>query len=913
MVGTNIAHYKVTAKLGKGGMGEVYRATDTKLHREVAIKVLPESFSQDQERLARFTREAKTLATLNHANISGIYGLEQVGKSQALVLELIEGEDLSERLKRGPLPYDEILEIGKQIANALEAAHEKGIIHRDLKPANIKCSTNGGIKVLDFGLAKALLEEPQQENATNLQDSPTITDDFTRPGTILGTAAYMSPEQVRGKPLDERADIWAFGCILYECLTGKKAFKGEEVTEILASALKEDPDWEDLPPDLPVILTVLLKKCLSKKLHTRLRRIEDARIDLEYAESEGVNQGQKTTENASNLTAHKTTSSVIRFVFPILACCVLTAALIWKLKPVPKPSSPKVSRISIDLGTDSPLHFSGGRVIKFSPDGSTIGFIALDEDLTDTCIYVRRLDQLDAIPIPGAAPADQFCFSPDGNWIAFRDYETGWIKKVLVTGGSVMRLCQADSSHGMDWGDKDTIVFATATGGIQKVSSKGGNPETITQLSENELTHRWPQALPGGKVLYVAHMAQGSFSRANIILYQPSKGKSELVYQGGSCPIYLKNGQIVFWSGNNMIMSLPLLTQTPKGQAQPTLIQDGIKSNFGGMVSFGISNTGSLIYIKNQTNAYQLDLVDREGERETFLPAANYHSFRFSSDGKHLAYSKISQNKGVDIWICDADRNRNIQLTHGPEVDLFPIWSPKNDMLVYSIADRGKPALGWIPSDGSGSPQILFESDTFLVPQSWHRDERKLLVLRETKEGNNDLIILHISGNRQQGLKVEKTEVFLDSSAKESNGSYSPDGKWIAYTTKEPGNTQLYVQPVNGIGPTRVIPLLGSTSGGVTWTADSSQLVFANRDQDGQIDERSIFVSDIRHQGESLFIEPAQPWKKSSFEDSRGRRIFDLHPDGDHILIRSPSNEVKPGPYTRAILVQHVPELMRPE
>ena len=423
MTGQSIAHYKVTSKLGQGGMGAVYRATDTKLDREVAIKVLPESFAQDRERLARFEREAKVLASLNHPNTAGIFGLEQTGNSHALVLELVEGEDLSERLKRGPLPVEEALDVCKQIAEALEAAHEKGIIHRDLKPGNVKLTAEGKVKVLDFGLAKTATAEGTSVSP----DSPTITADYTLPGTLLGTAGYMSPEQARGKPVDKRSDIWSFGVVLFECLTGKRLFTGETMTDSIGALLHKEPDWSALPQNTPPTIHLLLRKCLAKERKRRLRDIGDGIVDLEQAIADPSTSFIRL--GAGAMKEPEARQGIRR---PLVAGLVLgvslaAVGLTWWLKPnspLPIPKPPLIQQVHMSLGIGSNLELDTLRpstVLRLSPDGSMLAFLVSTGDGASNQLFLRRLDKLEATPVTAAINCDDFCFSPNGQWIAFRD------------------------------------------------------------------------------------------------------------------------------------------------------------------------------------------------------------------------------------------------------------------------------------------------------------------------------------------------------------------------------------------------------------------------------------------------------------------------------------------------------------
>jgi serine/threonine protein kinase len=516
MLNTTIAHYKVTAKLGQGGMGEVYRATDTKLGREVAIKVLPEALAGDTGRLARFQREAEMLASLNHPNIAAIHGLEESEGGKALVLELVEGETLSERLKKGPMAVEDALETCLGIAEALEAAHEKGIIHRDLKPANVKFTSDGKVKVLDFGLAKALdsevgraysRAESQAPDGSrglspHLEDSPTITADYTMPGTILGTAAYMSPEQARGKGLDKRTDIWSFGCVLFECLTGKKLFQGEDVTETLASIIKGEPEWASLPTNTPPTIQILLRKCLSKNRKRRLQDMGDARVDLEEAISDPSSSFIRLSDQAIQSAGKSRGRPVLVGAVGVLACGVFLA-LGWFLKPIPVPGPLPMRTLDVKLGEEATISVSR-QAFKLSPDGTKLVYSLLPPDAEEPQLFLRHFDQLVSTPIAGTLNASHFCISPDGSSLVFRKSGDHIVYKVPITGGNPHEFFSTiNRKASIEWTQEDWIVYGELADGLYRVPSGGGTPEPLTLLAPGERSHQWPHVLPGGQaVLY---------------------------------------------------------------------------------------------------------------------------------------------------------------------------------------------------------------------------------------------------------------------------------------------------------------------------------------------------------------------------------------------------------------------------
>jgi len=522
--GTRLGVYEVTAQIGEGGMGQVFRARDTKLNRDVALKILPDPFASDSDRLTRFTREAQTLAALNHPNIAHIHGLEESGGITALVMELVEGEDLSQRIARGAIPLEEALPIAKQIAEALEAAHEQGIIHRDLKPANIKVRTDGTVKVLDFGLAKAI--DPVSALSTDASQSPTLTSPaMTQMGMILGTAAYMAPEQAKGRAVDRRADIWAFGCVLYEMLNGKRAFGGEDVSDTLANVLKSEPDWTALPALMPIPIRRLLRRSVEKDRKRRLDSAAAARLEIDEAitapaTGEGV---------APVVLAAPRWRRVLPWAVAAVAfIAAVTTLFLWV--PWRKASPPAPLRVSAELGADVSLVIAegasapAGNAAVVSPDGSQLAFVARPHGGGAPRLYVRRLDQLTATPLAGTENAVGPFFSPDGQWLGF--FGGGTLKKIAVTGGTPVTLADVTNARGGSWAEDETIVFSPGTqrgGSLWRVPAADGTAERLTTLAQGEGTHRWPQVLPGGRaVLYTVSAIVGDLTNAWLAVQPPA-------------------------------------------------------------------------------------------------------------------------------------------------------------------------------------------------------------------------------------------------------------------------------------------------------------------------------------------------------------------------------------------------------
>ena len=628
MIGQTLSHYKITSKLGEGGMGEVYRATDTKLNRDVALKVLPEAFAADRERMARFSREAQVLASLNHPNIASIYGLEDSDDKHALVLELVEGDTLAERIQKGAIPLEESLKIALQMAEALEAAHEKGIIHRDLKPANVKITPEGKVKVLDFGLAKALEDESP---ATDLTSSPTRTG--TAVGVIMGTAGYMSPEQARGQAVDKRTDIWAFGCVLYEILTGSQAFGGETVTDILAAIVDRDPEWEALPESTPRAIQRLLRRCLEKDPHERLRDIGDARIEIRYVLGEPV-------EDSVGDLSTPTPAWWPRMVpWAIAALLAVMLALTYR-EPPSEPPTPQ--RFSIDL--PSPFAESGHYKMALSPDGNHLVYLGKSPDHQEE-IYHRPLDQLEARPIEGTEGAGDLFFSPDGKWVGFH-VGGRTLKKVPLAGGPTVTICTTDEHMcGATWGGDGKILFAAGRS-LYEVSEVGGAPEKILANKEGE-GYCWPQMLPDGDAALVGIYLANSPSEFGVL----SLGSDEVRTLGtGMYPRYAPTGHLLYRDRGLGHRAVPFDAANLElvGDPVPVLPEVGLS------VDFTFSSNGTLVRIPVGPNP-SLSWVTRQGESE-LVPEAKGFLFpmpQFSPNGKHLSITVDESGEGETLDLRD--------------------------------------------------------------------------------------------------------------------------------------------------------------------------------------------------------------------------------------------------------------------
>ncbi len=902
MVGTNISQYQITAKLGQGGMGEVYRATDTKLDREVAIKVLPKSFASDKERLARFEREAKTLATLNHPNVAGIYGLEQSGNSQALVLELVEGEDLSERLQRGALSSDEALEVGKQIAEALEAAHEKGIVHRDLKPGNIKVSSDGQVKVLDFGLAKALTDDSDFfEQKGKVQDeSPTLTDVFTQPGTILGTAAYMSPEQARGKDVDKRSDIWAFGCVLFECLAGEKAFSGEDGSEILAGIIKGEPSWGALPAGVPPTLELLLRKCLNKDRKRRLHDIADARIDIEETlagsdRSAALQSGGVATRESKPKGIHP-----VAAIGGILAAVLVTIAVMWPSSPssddtsVESDSRAANRMIPMFIGMEGSLSRANGAAARLSPDGKTLGFLFTPTgNRNQRRIHLRRFDGLETEVLEASKGAIDFRFSPDGEWVVFRTEGSFILKKISVSaGGPFQVVCETGHGRGMDWSDDGWIVYSYSTlGGLYRARASGeGEPEQITHVSGEDVTHRWPNVLPGGKaVIFTAHTQKSfEFNDAKIMVQELPQGEARVLERGFQGR-YLPSGHLVYVRRNILFARAFDIESLETRGPEIAVLQD-VATRQNGVAHYDVSASGDLVYLKGGflEQLYTLEWIDREGNSESIPYADNFLRFRLSPDGRFLA-SAVAKGDYRQIWIYDLERVNPVQLTFDEAEDSHPVWSPTGGTIVFSRKEpAGHRNIYWVRTDASGQPERLLESNVDQIPYSWSRDG-KFLAITAGNSGNRDIRVVELGGDDEAGWVHSGMIDFRVTPFGEGHPQFSPNGDWIAYLSNETGSSyRVFVRAFPGGGGRQQI---SSDAEGfaswVRWSGRTNELIFG---------DRSCFIAAYSQQDERISANTPLQWGSVVADDmfNQSPRVynsFDVDPNGSRVLVRKQVND----------------------
>jgi serine/threonine protein kinase/Tol biopolymer transport system component len=903
MIGKTLGHYQITSQLGKGGMGEVYRAKDLKLGRDVAIKVLPEEFARDTDRVARFQREAKLLASLNHPNIAAIHGLEEAEGTSFLVLELVEGETVAGQLKRGPIAVEESLKLALQIAEALEAAHEKGVIHRDLKPSNIKITPDGKVKVLDFGLAKAFAGEqadPSLSKSPTQTYSPTLSNAATQQGVILGTAAYMSPEQARGKTVDKRADIWAFGCVLYEMLAGRAAFSGDEISDILAAVIRAEPEWAGLPASLHWRLREVIERCLKKDARDRYHDISDVRIDI-----------QKVMADPGGVLAQAVTAveprMKLRTVIPWLAAAIvfgsiITGLAVWKLKPTPPPEPRQVAATTIKI---EPGHWLAGMqysgtmerpsrtAMAVSNDGRFVVYSAIEENPGSQAkpqLYLRKIDQLEAKPIAGTEGGINPFLSPDDRWVGF--LADGKLKKVPVDGGAATTLCDLSFSMGANWGRDNSIIFSDGyVAGISRVSAEGGKPETLTKPDpkREESSHRLPSWLPNGKAVVFTVMRQSEDSQPWLALLRLETREWDVLLQDAADARYVSTGHLVFLR-HGTLMAVRFDPNRLEVIGQPVALLENVVQAIGGggayhtgAGQFGISETGSLIYAAGgfappQRNS--LVWVDHRGmEQPVNALKLPLWSPRLSPDGQKIAYGA-----GDQVWVYDLSRGTNTPLIVEGNAGT-PIWIRDGNRLLFTCDKSLASNLFWQAYDGSSPMERLTTSKYAQFPGSLSSDGETVAFMEIRPDTGYDIAVLD--------LRSKRVTPFLNSQFGELYPEFSPDGRWIAYSSDESKRSEVFVRPFPGPGMKYQV---SSEGGGMPlWARNGKQLFYRHQDQ--------MWVVDVRTDGGFETSKPRLLFEKPGYFLAV-RRTYDLSLDGQRFLMVKVEQR-KPSPVTEMILVQN--------
>jgi Tol biopolymer transport system component len=882
--GTRLGSYEILGAIGAGGMGEVYRATDTRLKRQVAVKTLPSALAVDHDRLARFQREAEVLASLNHPRIAAVYGLEDTADVKALVMELVEGPTLADRIAEGPIPIDEALSIARQIAEALEAAHEQGIIHRDLKPANIKVREDGSVKVLDFGLAKLVDTTAQSRLAqADLSASPTLTAAMTGMGVILGTAAYMSPEQARGRAIDKRSDVWAFGAVLYEMLTGARAFEGEDVTETMASVVKSTPSWSLLPADVPPQVVVLIKQCLEKDRNKRIGDIAVARFLL--SDHAALEASPAPARHASSALATFPWQRAILWVvgavvIGMVALMVIPFVIVAWLAMMRPPEAEPITRLQMNVapadqlvGSTSSFFRPARTAIALSPDGRQVAFAGVRGQTSQ--LFVRALDRAEATPLAGTEGASAPFFSPDGKSIGF--WADNKLKKVSAAGGPATVIAEVPGlTWGASWGE-DSIFYATMAG-IFKVSSGGGTPTAITKTDPAKHDrHLLPHVLPDDEAILFTEVTSEDWESARIVCQSLRSSDRRVVVTGGVDGRYVDTGHLAYMK-NGTLLAMPFDDDCEEVSGSAVALIEGVMQgvNTGntddetGAGQFAISSSGTLVYVSGGVTPDRnssLMWVDRKGAARPVaaVPLGGLGP-RLSPNQQKIAVAFRRQASRVtDVWVYDMERGAPTRLTF--DGGGSPIWSPDGKRILLA-------GLNIINADGTGKAERLVPGDKWQFPTSWASGANTVAFLQETQNGMNGIWALPMAGDR-------KPRVFLESRFELWHPDLSPDGRLMAYVSNESGTYEVYVQPYPGPGEKSRI----STAGGFDpiWTANGKELLF-----------RAATLKS--HQFLSVVIRSTSPFradtprvlfetKPGEYDSTAPERSWDVSTDGERFLL----------------------------
>jgi serine/threonine-protein kinase len=836
--GTRLGAYEIIAGIGAGGMGEVYRARDTKLNRDVALKILPEAFAADHDRLTRFTREAQTLASLNHPNIAQIHGLEDSSSIQALVMEFVDGPDLAQRIASGPIPVDDTVAIARQVADAIEAAHEQGIVHRDLKPANVKVRADGTVKVLDFGLAKALEGSGTPRPSTSLSLSPTYASPaMTGVGMIMGTAGYMSPEQAKGKVVDKRADIWSFGVVLYEMLTGRMLFQGETASEVMAAVIMREPDLGALPANVPPSLRYVIGRCLVRDPKLRLRDIGEARLALAGA---NLMQVPATALEPPRRLVNRGLAAVAA---GLAIALIATAVAFWRVA-ASTPAQP-VMRFDVQPPDQTSLSLVARPSVALSPDGSLLAFVAAAKG--ESRLYLRSFGELTSRMLPGTEGGSNPVFSPDGDEIAF--LFSGRLKKTTLDGvvSTVIETGSDVDTRGIAWMPDDTLVYSpVATGPLFQVRSTGGPAHAVTTLDDKkgERTHRWPAALPGGKVLFtVGTLASpDNYDRATIEAVDLTTGKRQVVLEGASSARYVSTGHLLF-TRESTLYAVPFDVDSLTTRGTPVQVLRGVNGDTTtGAAHVAVANNGTMVYAPGSAlaAANQLMWVDRQGKAMPIgLPQGMYFDPRISPDGTRVAvvWQSLTAGSG-DIWVSDLTRNTFTRLSFSGNAQT-PVWSADGRTIYYVVTDPSgrKTTVMRKPADGSreAEPIVALEFRTYIRDVTPNEKTALIDYSAPTAGGGmGELMTLALAENA-------KPEPLVTSAFSKYGSAWSPDRRWLAYVSDESGRDEVYVREISRGGGRWLV----STNGGEEpyWSADGRALYYRNESQlmAAAVDTRTTF------------------------------------------------------------------------
>jgi serine/threonine protein kinase len=896
--GRRLGPYEILTAIGAGGMGEVYKARDTRLDRIVAIKVVPTHLADRSELRERFEREAKTIASLNHPHICVLHDIGQQDGTDYLVMEYLEGETLAQRLQKGALPLEQVLQFAIEISDALDKAHRKGVTHRDLKPGNIML-TKSGTKLLDFGLAK-LKQEVIPANVS-LSDLPTANDPLTAEGSIVGTMQYMAPEQLEAKEVDARTDIFAFGAVVYEMATGKKAFEGKTSASVMAAILKDEPPaMSSLQPMTPPTLDRAVKKCLAKEPDQRWQTASDLCGELKWiAES-----GSQVTLGPTGATKGIHTLGqrpLILGLGSLLLGLVIASLATWNSRPSHAPSPQPVTRTVINLPPGQQLAgMEYGPSVALSPDGTHLTYVARQGGTQQ--IYLRPMDSLESRPVPGTESAVIPFFSPDGQWVGF--FAGGKLKKVSVGGGAALVLGDAGQPYGASWGGQGMIAFApAAVSALQQVSETGGAPQPLTRIEKGGVAHRWPEFLPGDRAVLFADGSSGiNFTNVQVAVQSVGTGERRNLIQGGTNPRYAPSGHLVYAQGGSLI-AVPFDPQrlTATGAAVP-VVEGVLQSPVNGFAQYSISATGSLVYVPGGVQSTQCRLVwvSRNGvEQPLAAPVRAYQFPQLSRDGRRVAVVITEQES--QIWLYDLSRETLTRFTFEGNTNTNPVWTPDDKRIAFNSNKEGPGNLFWQLADGSGGLERLNTSDYTRVPMSWSPDGQLLAFFEVNPTTQRDIWVLRMGDPSAGSGQVQKVQPFLETPFDESVPRFSPDGRWLTYISNESGRFEIYVQSYPGPGGKWQI----STEGGTepAWNRNGRELFYRSGDK--------MMAVEITTQPNFSAGKPRMLFEGQYEPSPATTPNYDVSPDGQRFLMLKPSESTVAAPTQINVVLNWFEELKR--
>jgi eukaryotic-like serine/threonine-protein kinase len=880
-VGQRLGPYEILSAIGAGGMGEVYRARDTRLDRIVAVKILPDHCSDRAELRERFEREARTIASLNHPHICTLYDIGRQDGTDYLVMEYLEGETLSERLKKGPLPLEQVLKNAIELADALDKAHRKGITHRDLKPGNVML-TKSGTKLLDFGLAKL-----RQEAAPNIALSklPTANEAITAQGTIVGTLQYMAPEQLEGRDADARTDIFAFGVVVYEMATGEKAFEGKSSASVIGAILKDNPPpMSSVQPMIPPALDRVVKKCLAKEPEKRWQVASDLCDELKWI-AEGGSQATLAPAVAPKGIRALGRRPLILSLGSLLIGLAIAGLATWNLKPTSASPPRAITRTVINLPPGDRLAGFDQPAVAISPDGSHLAYVAIRGSTQQ--LFLRGMDSLEAKPIPGTEDAANPFFSADSQWLGLS--AGGKLKKVPVAGGPAVTLGDVSTARGATWSSQGGIIFVPSTVSIlQQIPEAGGAPRPVTHFEKGEPTHRWPEFLPDGKSLFFAGgPSTGNWATAKIAVQSLRTGERRDLLQGGTNPRYALSGHLLYAQAGT-VMAAPFNDQRLQltGASVPVL-EDVLQFPGTGAAQYSISATGSLVYISGSVRALSRKLVwvSRNGvEQSIAAPPRVYYYPRLSPDGRRIAVEVVEQEQL--LWLYDFARDTLSPLTFEVGNIQNEVWTPDGRRVAFATSKDGPINIFWQPSDGSGGLERLTTSENAQFPISFSPDGQLLAFTELNPNTGMDIWMLR--------LKDRKAEPFIQAPSNQTAPSFSPNGRWLAYSSDESGRPEIYVQPYPGpVGRWQV-----STEGGQepVWNPNGRELFYRSG--------YKMMAVDIETQPSFSAGKPKMLFSSGLYLlGLNGLHFFDVSPDGQRFLMIKQSEEA--AALTQIVVVQN--------